>query len=119
MSGAISGLELFSAPAIATFFGLWWLYFSDIDNATARVLCEDNPAPWLFAHLPLALVLITMAVAKTKQFESVFSGYLNPVYSALYLGSLALFCVLLCLVAGDRHRSTVRAGWWRRPYSPC
>ncbi|MDR5907560.1 low temperature requirement protein A [Franzmannia qiaohouensis] len=100
---------LFSAPAIATFFGLWWLYFSAIDNAAARVLCEDNPAPWLLAHLPLALVLITSAVAKTKLFESVFSGYLDPFYSALYLGSLALFLTLLCLVAGNRRPPATRS----------
>lgn len=67
-----------------------------------------NPVPWVFAHLPLALVLITMAVAKTKLFESVAGGFANPLYSSLYLGSLALFCVLLCLVAGDRRRRTIR-----------
>ncbi|PMR69152.1 low temperature requirement protein A [Halomonas heilongjiangensis] len=102
---------LFSAPAIATFFGLWWLYFAAIDgeHAAARVLREDNPVPWIFAHLPLALVLITSAVAKTKLFESVFSDYTDPLYPALYLGSLALFFVLLCCVAGDRRRSAMRA----------
>lgn len=102
---------LFSAPAIATFFGLWWLYFTAIDDehVASRVAGAVNPVPWVFAHLPLALVLITMAVAKTKLFESVAGGYANPLYSSsLYLGSLALFCVLLCLVAGDRRRRTVR-----------
>lgn len=102
---------LFSAPAIATFFGLWWLYFAaiDVEQAAARVSCAENPVPWIFAHLPLALVLITMAVAKTKLFESAASGYANPLYSALYLGSLALFFALLCLVAGDRTRRAIRA----------
>lgn len=102
---------LFSAPAIATFFGLWWLYFTAIDaeHATSRVAYAVNPVPWIFAHLPLALTLITMAVAKTKLFESVASGYANPLYSLLYLGSLALFCVLLCLVAGDRRHHATRS----------
>lgn len=102
---------LFSIPATATLFGLWWIYFTAIDgeHAAARMLHTANPLPWIFAHLPLALVLITSAVAKTKLFESVPGGQVNPVYATLYLGSLALFFALLCLVAGDRRRGATLA----------
>lgn len=97
---------LFSAPAIATFFGLWWLYFTAIDSerAAARMLQPENPLPWILAHLPLALALITLAVASSRLFESVTSGHLDAAYIAVYFGSLALFFLLLSMVAGDRSR---------------
>ncbi|WP_422731001.1 low temperature requirement protein A [Litchfieldella qijiaojingensis] len=90
---------------------MWWLYFTAIDgeNAAEETVCEDNPVPWIFAHLPLGLVLITSAVAKSKLFQSVLSGHMNPIYATLYLASLALFFVLLCVVAGDRQRSSLLA----------
>ncbi|GGY06860.1 hypothetical protein GCM10007160_37860 [Litchfieldella qijiaojingensis] len=34
---------------------------------------------------------------------------MNPIYATLYLASLALFFVLLCVVAGDRQRSSLLA----------
>ncbi|MBA4723420.1 MAG: low temperature requirement protein A [Alcanivorax sp.] len=102
---------LFSALAITTFFGLWWLYFTAIDgeHAAESTVCVDNPIPWIFAHLPLGLVLIISAVAKSKLFQSVITGHGNTLYAALYLATLAAFFLLLCVVAGDRRRGAVAA----------
>lgn len=97
---------LFSAPAIATFFGLWWLYFTAIDSerAAAQMARPENPLPWILAHLPLALSLITLAVAASRLFESITTGQADARYTAVYFGSLALFFLLLSMVAGDRSR---------------
>ena len=97
---------IYSFPGVLLVFALWWLYFEDthaggdVEGEKHGVLRSTNAVPWLYTHLPLSLGLISFGVAKKKLFEATGGGSLYPEYVALFLGSLALFSVLLGVIAG-------------------
>lgn len=100
-----AGAVIYSFPGILLVFALWWLYFEDAhaeEHEGKPFLSAKNAVAWLHIHLPLSLVLISFGVAKKKLFEAVGGGYLKPEYVALFLGSLALYCLFLTLIAQNR-----------------
>lgn len=99
------GAVAYSLPGVLLVFALWWLYFADVHGGEDEghgFLSANNAVPWLYTHLPLSLAVVAFGVAKKKLFEATGGGSLHPEYVALFLGSLALFSVLLALIAQDR-----------------
>ncbi|WP_304454678.1 low temperature requirement protein A [Nocardiopsis sp. YSL2] len=104
------GAVLYSLPGVLLVFALWWLYFNDVHERGHGHLRPGAAVSWLHLHLPLSLALVSFGVAKKKMFEGTVSHHLEPSYVALFLGSLALFGLLLALVAPNR---TLATTLWR------
>ena len=106
---------LFTFPGTILLFSLWWIYFDDAHDEEPEVnedsfLSRDSAVLWLYTHLPLSLVLISFGVAITKLVGEIGAEYLKPEYATLFLGSLALFCILLTFITQKDEKSCI---YWR------
>lgn len=90
------GLDL--VCLIATFvvvFAIWWLYFSDIPIAGPPAQHWGHQG-WIYAHLPLHLCIVGIAVGTTR--VVLYEGEGVAPETVPYL-TIPLFGVLLCLAA--------------------
>lgn len=106
-------IAAFSLLSIFVVFGLWWLYFDDVEAAEIKGHAFA-PYVWIYAHLPLAVGITTLGVASKKVFQSLGKEYLKPEYVGLFLGALILYALATALLElalvqpGERRRE------WRR-----
>jgi low temperature requirement protein LtrA len=88
----------FSLLGIFIVFGLWWLYFDDLEGSRIRAK-PFAPYAWIYAHLPLTLGITAFGVASKKVFQSVGQAYpVKAEYVALYCGSLVVFALAAALL---------------------
>jgi low temperature requirement protein LtrA len=88
---------IFSLLGILVVFGLWWLYFDDVNERQIR---NKNFAPyaWIYAHLPLTLGITAFGVAFKKLFQSLDKATVKPEYALLFGAALALVALALALI---------------------
>jgi len=120
-AGTTVTLEMlvFGLVGVFAVFGLWWLYFHDINETSIRE--GSRPAfTWVYAHLPLTLGMTAFGVATKKLFQSLGEGHLKPDYIILFCGALVLYALAVALIEAatdqsdprkqDRYRVTSRLG---------
>lgn len=108
---------VFSLLAIFVVFGLWWLYFDDVEAAEIKDR-HFAPYAWVYAHLPLSLGITAFGVASKKLFASIGEPHLKLEYVILYCGALILFALAsalleLSLVQQDPRQQDRRRAAWR------
>ncbi|MEW5872840.1 MAG: low temperature requirement protein A [Chloroflexota bacterium] len=117
-SGTAISLEIlvFSLLAIFVVFGLWWLYFDDVEAAEIKHRLFA-PYVWIYAHLPLSLGITAFGVASKKIFASAGEDHLKSGYVVLYCGALILFALASAALElaleqeHERKKDWRRAGW--------
>ncbi|GAB4453310.1 MAG: hypothetical protein Kow0031_35580 [Anaerolineae bacterium] len=88
---------VFSFFGIGVVFGLWWLYFDDVEEADIKP-AHFAPYVWIYAHLPLAIGLTAFGVAAKKLFLAAGDDYVKGHYLLLFCGAMVLVAVSLALI---------------------
>lgn len=107
---------LAAAPGVGVAFGLWWLYFDNLDEGVARR--QRFAAPfWLLGHLPLVVGIVAAGIGVELVILTEEAASLQAPHRWLLCGSIALVLVALAAVhgatlptAGDLRRD-VRVFW--------
>ena len=98
---------IFSLFSVFVVFGLWWLYFHDVEETTIRE--GSLPAfAWVYAHLPLTVGMTAFGVATKKLFQGLGEGHLKPDYVLLLCGALALYALAVALIESATDQSDAR-----------
>ncbi len=107
----------FSLLNIFVVFGLWWLYFDDIEASRIKAR-SFAPYAWIYAHLPLALGITAFGVASKKVFQSVeHASVVKLEYGVLFCGALILYALAVALLEatteqpGGAENNRQRVAW--------
>lgn len=106
-------IAAFSLLSIFVVFGLWWLYFDDVEAAEIKGHAFA-PYAWIYAHLPLAVGITAFGVASKKVFQSVSKESIKSEYMALFLGALILYALATALLELALAQPDERQHEWRR-----
>lgn len=88
---------VFSLLSILVVFGLWWLYFSNLEGS----IIKDRiwaPFMWVYAHLPLAMGITAFGVASKKLFQAVGEDHIKSNYLILFCTALILYTLAMALI---------------------
>ncbi len=88
---------IFSVLSILVVFGLWWLYFSNLEGSKIKGK-KWAPFTWVYAHLPLAMGITAFGVASKKLFQAVGEDHLKENYLILFLTALIMFTIAMALI---------------------
>lgn len=104
-SGTIISLDIviFSLMNILVVFGMWWLYFSDIEGTVIKKRLFA-PFAWVYAHLPLTAGITAFGVASKKLFQGLDDLYIKPNYIVLFCTAIIFYSLAMALIEAAVHR---------------
>ena len=89
---------LTAALGLAVVFGIWWLYFENLNGASFRMIRGRGPVIWVYIHLFLAMSITALGVGVEHAVAQGFGHPLEPAVRWLLVGSLASTFATLAII---------------------